>query len=161
MATLAAKLRVYVDTSAVGGCLEPQFATDSNRLFELARQGRLILVASDVVFDELELAPAAVRDILTGMPSSAVERISLDDEIVKLRDAYLRAGIVSERWKDDATHVAAAAVARVDAIVSWNTRHIVRLDRIKAYNQVNVGLGYGRLTILSPREVRDVGLDES
>jgi len=119
------------------------------------------LVASDVVFDELESAPTQVRDILVGMPSSAIERIPLNGEIIRLRDAYLHAGIVSQRWKDDATHVAAAAVARVDAIVSWNFRHIVRLDRIKAYNQVNVALGYGPLTILSPREVRDVELEET
>jgi hypothetical protein len=150
-----------VDTSAIGGCLEPQFEVDSRRLFELARQGGLILVASDVVFDELQSAPPQVRDILAAVPSSAIERIVLNDDIVRVRDAYLRAGIVSERWKDDATHVAAAAVARVDAIVSWNFRHIVRLDRIKAYNQVNVALGYGPLTILSPREVRDVGLEET
>ena len=159
--TLPTKFRVYVDTSAIGGCLEPQFAVDSKRLFELARKGSLILVASDVVFDELESAPPEVRDILAKMPSSAIERIVLTAEIVKVRDAYLRAGIVSERWRDDATHVAAAAVARVDAIVSWNFRHIVRLDRIKAYNQVNVALGYGPLTILSPREVQDVGLEET
>ncbi len=51
---------------------------------------------------------------------------------------------------DDATHVAAATVARADAIVSWNFRHIVRLRKIKAYNQVNLAQGYGILTILSP-----------
>ena len=32
-------------------------------------------------------------------------------------------------------------------------KHIVRLDRIKAYNQVNLAEGYGILTILSPRDV--------
>jgi hypothetical protein len=31
-----------------------------------------------------------------------------------------RGGIVSPRWSDDAAHVAAATVARADAIVSWN-----------------------------------------
>ena len=62
-----------------------------------------------------------------------------------------------QRWLDDATHVAAATIARADAIVSWNFRHIVRLDRIKAYNQVNLANGYGILTIVSPR---DVGYDE-
>jgi hypothetical protein len=45
-------------------------------------------------------------------------------------------------------------VSRVDAIVSWNFKHIVRLDRIKGYNQVNLSLGYGILTIVSPKEVQ-------
>jgi hypothetical protein len=31
---------------------------------------------------------------------------------------------------------------------------IVRLDRIKGYNQVNLSLGYGILTIVSPKEVQ-------
>ena len=30
---------------------------------------------------------------------------------------------------------------------------IVRLDKIKAYNEVNRALGYGVLTIISPKEV--------
>jgi hypothetical protein len=46
------------------------------------------------------------------------------------------------------THVAIATVSQPDAIVSWNFKHIVRLDKMKAYNQVN--LLNGILTIISP-----------
>jgi len=41
----------------------------------------------------------------------------------------------------------------VDALVSWNFKHIVRLDKIRLFNAVNVELGRKALTILSPREV--------
>jgi len=51
------------------------------------------------------------------------------------------------------THVALATVSRADAIVSWNFKHIVRLEKMKAYNQINLLNGYGILTILSPMEV--------
>ncbi|MEK6674351.1 MAG: hypothetical protein AABZ47_01700 [Planctomycetota bacterium] len=146
--------RVYVDTSTIGGCFDPEFATDSLRQFDLVRSGFLSVVASDVVFEELKAAPSEVRDVLATIPAARIERVTLTDEIITLRDAYIRVGVVSERWRDDATHVAAATVARADAIVSWNFKHIVRLDRIKAYNQVNLANGYGILTILSPREVR-------
>jgi len=50
-------------------------------------------------------------------------------------------------------HVALATVNRADAIISWNFKHIVRLDKIKAYNLVNTKNGYGVVTILSPKEV--------
>jgi hypothetical protein len=46
-----------------------------------------------------------------------------------------------------------ATVYRADAIVSWNFRHIVRLDKIKMFNQINLLNGYGILTIISPKEV--------
>ena len=70
-----------------------------------------------------------------------------------LRDAYLSAKILRPKWSDDAAHVAAATVARVDLIVSWNFRHLVKWDKIRAFNAVNLSLGYPIMTILSPREV--------
>jgi hypothetical protein len=146
-------LRVYVDTSVIGGCLDEEFAVDSLRLFESARLGTLSLLVSDVVLRELDDAPPGVQGFLESLPESAVERVPLTEEVLRLRDAYVARGIVGPKWLDDATHVAAATVARADAIVSWNFQHIVRLDKIKAYNDVNRALGYGVLTIISPKEV--------
>ncbi|MGD0225948.1 MAG: hypothetical protein ABSF71_26750 [Terriglobia bacterium] len=54
----------------------------------------------------------------------------LTTEILALRDDYVRAGVVSPQWLNDAAHVAAVTVARADAIVSWNVKPIVRADRI-------------------------------
>ena len=71
----------------------------------------------------------------------------------ELARAYLDAGVVGPRSREDALHVAAATIARADAIVSWNFKHIVRLDKMKAYNQFNVALGYAAITIISPKEV--------
>jgi hypothetical protein len=49
--------------------------------------------------------------------------------------------------------VASATVARADTVVSCSFKHIVKLDKIKGYNQVNLLNGYGLLTIVSPKEV--------
>jgi hypothetical protein len=49
--------------------------------------------------------------------------------------------------------VALATVADVDALVSRDFKHIVRLEKIRVFNAVIVELGYGILSILSPREV--------
>jgi len=145
--------RVYVDTSVIGGCLDEEFAEDSLRLFEAARWGRLVLLVSAVVSRELSAAPPAVLNILAEVPKGAIEDVALTREVIDLRDAYLASKILSPRYRDDATHVAAATVARADAIASWNFKHIVRLDKMKSYNQVNWMRGYGVLTILSPKEV--------
>jgi hypothetical protein len=145
--------RIYVDTSVIGGCADAEFAEDSSRLFDLARQGRYVLLVSDVVVRELADAPDSVRQVLETLPDSAVEAVALSEEVFALRDAYLAAGIVGLRWADDATHVAAATCARADAIVSWNFKHIVRLDKIRAYNEINRARGFGALTIVSPQEV--------
>jgi hypothetical protein len=146
-------LRIYIDTSVIGGCADLEFANDSLRLFHWARTGRLVLLISDVVVRELAEAPEAVRRLFDDLPESAVEMAMLSEVVLQLRDAYLAAGIVGPKWVDDATHVAAATLAQADAIVSWNFRHIVRLDKIKAYNEVNRVMGFSPLTVLSPKEV--------
>jgi hypothetical protein len=43
-------------------------------------------------------------------------------------------------------------VVRADVIVSWNFWHIVKREKIRAFNAVNLAAGYPLMTILSPRE---------
>ncbi|MGO9275630.1 MAG: PIN domain-containing protein [Terriglobia bacterium] len=148
------RLRIYVDSSVIGGCLDREFAKESQQIIEWARQGDIILLLSETTFTELETAPADVQNILKGLPPESLEMVSLTTEVSLLSVAYVEAGVVGSRWLNDATHVAAATVARADAIVSWNFRHIVRLEKMKGYNRVNLLNGYGILTIITPREVK-------
>ncbi len=145
--------RIYGDTSVIGGCLDAEFSNESTHFIEMVRQGKCILLLSEIVIAELDKAPAEVQNILLSLPEETMERVELTDEILDLRNEYMKAKILGPEWVDDATHVAAATVARADAIVSWNFKHIVRLDKMKAYNQVNLMNGYGILTIISPKEV--------
>ena len=147
-------LRVYADTSVFGGCFDSEFAAESQRFFGLVRAGSVKLLLGEVVVRELAGAPLRVRQLLTSLPDGAVERVPLTPDVIELRNAYLAAGILDPQWADDATHVAAATVARADAIVSWNFKHIVRIDKMRAYNQVNLQSGFGLLSIVSPQEVR-------
>lgn len=147
-------LRVYVDTSVFGGCFDVEFASESTRFFDLVRANRVVVLISPVVVDEIGNAPAKVRDVLRSLSEDSVTAIALTNDVIELRDAYVEAGIVSLRFVDDATHVAAATVARADAIVSWNFKHIVRVDKMRAYNQVNLSAGFGLISIVSPREIR-------
>jgi len=149
--------RIYADTSVFGGCYDDEFALESMRLMKDVRHKKYILLLTDVVIAELRDAPARVANIVASIPLEAIERVEIDDEVLALRDAYLEAGIVGKRWTDDATHVAAASVARADALVSWNFKHIVRLDKMKLYNQINLLNGYGVLTIISPKELAGYG----
>jgi len=75
------------------------------------------------------------------------------EQTLALVAAYEARRILPRRYNADMLHIALATVAEVDAIVSWNFRHIVRLEKIRQFNAVNVELGYRALSILSPREV--------
>ena len=145
--------RIYCDTSVIGGCFDEEFETDSRRFINAVKKGHIVMLMSEVVVEEILDAPRNVRDLLASIPPFSVERVPVSSEVIDLRNAYITANILGVKSIDDATHVAAATIARADAIVSWNFAHIVRLDKMKAYNQVNLINGYGILTIITPKEV--------
>ena len=147
------KLRVYIDTSVIAGCLDDEFSLESNQLMEAIKQEKFILLMSDIIVSKLINAPQAVKDILLSIPQRVIEVVKITPEVLQLRDAYINEGVVTSKSINDATHVAAATIARADAIISWNFKHIVRLDKMKGYNQINLLNGYGILTIISPLEV--------
>ncbi len=145
--------RIYIDTSVVGGCFDARFDSESAALFEMARAGRVILVVSDVVLDELDMAPLEVQAMLADLPGEAYEVVESSFESEALRDCYIEARVVGKASRNDAHHVAIASVERVDMIVSWNFKHIVHLDKIRGFNSVNLQQGYPLIEIRSPKEV--------
>ncbi len=146
------KDRVYVDTSVIGGCLDEQFAEWSLALLELAKQGKVILLVSQLLTEELAGAPPDVRELLRAVPERSQELIYASDATRDLLAAYLKEKIVGPRYTTDAHHVAMASMHRAAVLLSWNFKHIVHLDKIHKFNRVNQRLGYPPLEIRSPKE---------
>src|SRR3990172_9107003 len=132
------RLRVYVDTSVFCGVQDEEFAEASRLLLARAARGKYLLLVSTLALEEISKAPPAVRDVLLGLPRGTVETLRIDRDVGELAEAYLAAGVVGSASRVDATHVAAATIARADVIVSWNFRHIVNVERIRGFNAVNL-----------------------
>jgi hypothetical protein len=56
-------LRIYLDTSVLGGCFDAEFDVWSNGLMEDFRAGRFIPVLSDLLAAEVSRAPERVRNL--------------------------------------------------------------------------------------------------
>ncbi len=158
--TRAKKLRVYADTSVIGGCEDEEFREPSRQLIDRFARGEMTLVLSNLTLRELEAAPAQVREILGVVPPQHTEVIDLSEEAERLSAKYIERGVLSSRMLADALHIAAATLAGVDVLVSWNFKHVVNLHRIQAYNEVNRDMGYEALDIRTPREIYDDEQDE-
>jgi hypothetical protein len=151
--------RIYVDTSVFDGCLDQEFAEWSNALMDDFRSDRCVVVVSDVTAGEVAMAPEPVQAIFSEFLKIAVS-LPVTDEALELHRAYELRGILAPRFRNDMLHIAIATVAEVDVMVSWNYRHVVRLDKIRLFNGVNLELGYKPLTICSPREVATHGEED-
>jgi hypothetical protein len=147
------RLRVYVDTSVIGGCLDVEFAEHSRKLVERAAAGEIVLVVSEVTDLELAGASGQVRAVLETLPAACVERVDLTAEARELSEQYIAAGVIGPRMAADARHIAIATVNHVDVLASWNFKHIVNLRRVHGYNAINLREGYSILEIRSPREL--------
>ncbi len=147
------ELKIYIDTSVIGGCYDDEFAEWSNKLIEEFKAGLYIPIVSELTEAEIGKAPEQVQNIFIDLLKSNCEILLETEESMELAQKYITAGILSNNFEDDARHVAIATTNNVDMIVSWNFKHIVHFEKIRRFNSVNLTEGYKSIEIFSPREV--------
>ena len=147
-------LRVYVDTSVLGGMFDAEFRSDTELFFQMAASGRFVLVVSEQVEAEIRPAPRVVRKFFDKVLSQA-EFCRFSSDAYDLTNLYVQNQVVGKKSAVDAAHVALATVSRCDGLASWNFKHIVSPDKSARFNLVNATAGYPQLFILSPRELVD------
>ena len=145
--------RVYVDGCAVGGAFNRRFADETRPFWDAVRNGKIIVIVSDVLEKELQAAPERAQELINKLPESQIERIVSTTESNRLAAQYIAEKVVGESSLDDCRHIALATIAHADVLVSWNFKHIVNLDRIEGYNSVNMKLRYPQINIRTPYEV--------
>jgi predicted nucleic acid-binding protein len=150
--------RVYVDSSVVSGMFDKNDHPEKAQPFwDAVFDGRIRAVMSGLLDEELDRAPQHVRDNVRSfrdsIPKSQIERVDSTPESDTLAERYVKAGILTLNHLSDCKHVALATIACVDALVSWNTRHIVNANRIRFFNAVSIGFGCDAIRILTPNNL--------
>ncbi len=151
------RYRLYLDTSVLGAVTDPGTgvrAEATQNLFKALRSRQYLGCISVVVLEEIADAPSGVRltiDSCTkGLDLEVAEETA---ECIALAKAYLDEGLFPARFADDARHVAIATITDVDALVSWNFRHLVNVERRRKIAGINLMRGYRSLDIVSPLEL--------
>jgi len=119
--------RVYIDTSVVGGYFDDEFSFWTGLFFSEVENGNFKLAISEILIQELELAPGHLKDFFYNIEDIHKEFI--------------------ER------HIAIATCNEVEILASWNFKHIVNLSKIHLYNGINLQNGYRTIEIRTPREI--------
>jgi predicted nucleic acid-binding protein len=150
-------MRLYLDTSVLGAMFddEPPDRKEKARLFfQRVKIRKDTLYISDVVLDEIARAPERLQFSLNRVVKE-VQPLVLPEsgETLALAQAYVESRVVPVSSRDDARHVAIATVAGMEALVSWNFKHIVNVRRRRLVHSVNIRLGYPLIELVSPEEV--------
>lgn len=130
--------RIYLDTSVIGGCFDDEFKVWSNALMNDIAVGLFLGVTSEIVEAEIADAPQNVQEQFLKFLKVNPEVLRIDEQAIGLAALYSEHEILSDRFRNDMLHIALATIADVDILVSWNFRHIVRYDKIRQFNAVNL-----------------------
>lgn len=151
------KDRIYIDTSVVGGYYDIEFEHETKLLFQRLENNEVRFIISDLMLLELEAAPSKVKRLISDLEESDIDFVELTDEAKLLGELYIKEGVVGKTSLNDCYHIAIATITNADVLASWNFKHIVNYDRIKAYNSINMKMGYNVLEIRNPRDLIDEG----
>lgn len=146
------KLRIYLDTSVIGGCFDDEFSEESRKLINEIKNNDKKGVISDITLREMMEAPQEIIQYFHTFKET-LEIVQITTEADDLSEEYLRAKIIGVKFKNDSLHIAAATISQVDVLVSWNFKHIVNYNKIIQFNSVNIRNGFKPLQIFSPKEV--------
>jgi predicted nucleic acid-binding protein len=156
------KTALYLDTSVISFALSQDIPDDyrniSLKLIKEINKGRYEGYISDVVIRELGSTKDAVKrtELLKLVDNTELYGIlTVDEEIDRVADKYIKEGIIPEVYRDDALHIALTSVKGLDILVSWNFKHLVKHKTRIEVAGVNTLLGYRTIDICTPWEVID------
>ena len=114
-------MKVYTDTSVIGGYFDREFQEWSIALWNEFIAGSKQIMLSDLTAQELEFAREEIRNLVISIPETNRVDIIVDDEAIKLAEAYITEGALTNKSYNDALHIARATLNNADVLASWNS----------------------------------------
>jgi hypothetical protein len=78
-------------------------------------------------------------------------------EVYRLANKYIVDFALPRNSYDDAIHAAITSVYNLDALISWNCKHLANIVRRNKINSINIRYGYRSIDIFTPMEVMYCG----
>jgi predicted nucleic acid-binding protein len=154
------KLKIYLDTSVINFLFAddtPDFKKITEDFFK-EYFGRYDIFVSDIVLLEINKTvdqeqKSRLLSVIDDYPFKILE-IANNEAIGYLSELYIKEGVIPQKKKEDALHIAVATVYEMDILLSWNFKHLANIKKQININAINEKEGYlKKLSLLSPLEV--------
>jgi predicted nucleic acid-binding protein len=148
------KTTLYLDTSIPSAYFDtskPVRQLITQKWFEHETAG-YILVTSVVAAEEIGMIKNKEKreNIENLLSNYDVRFLEITEEALALSKKYLSKGAIPASEEEDALHIAIATVNKVEALVSWNFKHIVSINPVRKIHEINRQFGYNELVIGTP-----------
>jgi predicted nucleic acid-binding protein len=126
----------------------------TRQFFESITKGKYMPYTSTEVIEELKRAPQDLYEkMYTLVDQFGIETLPVTEEVERMANLYISKGIIPEKYRDDALHIATATVNNLDAVVSYNFEHIAKLKTMNRVALVNLEERYKVIGLPTPEEV--------
>ncbi|MFH1962497.1 MAG: type II toxin-antitoxin system VapC family toxin [bacterium] len=152
------KPRLYLETSVWNFYFAddaPDKKDITKEFFGCVKQDRYNIFISQTVLNEIDRADEHKKNQLLGLIKEyRPQELDVNQEVTDLAKEYISQKILPETKVEDALHAATSAVYEMDALLSWNNRHLANLFKMEKINGINLMKGYTKhLEIITPMEV--------
>ena len=79
--------------------------------------------------------------------------LSISNEVEELAKEIIKKGAINELYSEDAYHIAVAIINKMDFLLSWNFRHIVRKKTKDIVRMIITLRNLRQIEILTPAEL--------
>ncbi|MBT3272447.1 MAG: type II toxin-antitoxin system VapC family toxin [Spirochaetales bacterium] len=143
--------KIYLDTSipsAYFGYTKPLRQLITQKWFENEANSYEIYISTLTIQEINKYKNEEKKDNILSLVLEHTFRIlDLDKEISDLADQYIDKGAIPGTEREDAMHIASAAVNNIESLASWNFKHIVSINPIRKIHQINAENKYGVVEI--------------
>ena len=149
------KIKIYLDATIPNYVFNrhtPEKQKAAVQLFSAIKRGNFDAYISKIVIDELIAAPEHKKIKMVKLVKD-ISVIELTEECNALAETYINRGVIPTKNKDDALHIAIATIYGLDALVSYNFEHIVKLKTLREVSGINISKGYKIIDLVIPEEV--------
>jgi len=98
-------MKLYLDTSVIGGYFDPEFSENTVLLFDEIFKGFHDIIISKVTIKELSTAPKNVRELINKIPMVNLEIVELTQAAETIANIYLNEKIISQKYFTDAFYI--------------------------------------------------------
>jgi predicted nucleic acid-binding protein len=152
------KKKLYIETSVWNQLhqdLRPDLRENTEKFMSVVQAGAYEVFISDYVLFEVDkcLSEEKRAQLLQWIEGSRAQVLTPGHECESLMEAYFAAGILSPTRTNkyyDAGHVAVASVNGIEYLLTYNYKHLLKVNKIDAFNGVNLLHSYGEIRFVPP-----------
>lgn len=145
------KIRLYLDTSVPSAYYDtskPVRQLITQKWFENEASSYELYISA-ITIKEIgrinnEVKKRNIGDLILNHNISVLE---LTDKAKDLADEYMDRGAIPKSEPEDAYHIAIAVLNGLDALASWNFKHIVSINPIRKVHEINRKHNYTAIEI--------------